>query len=322
MSSNDWADKDFYSTLKLSKNATSDDIKKSYRKLARQYHPDINQSPEGEIKFKEVSEAYDVLSNADNRKKYDMMRQYTSRPSYTTPSDSSYKSPYSNPYASQTNVNFKDYFGTKFDSQKDYGFDQDLFDSYADKMAGGSQRTHSYRGKGQDKNATASISFIESIMGTTLNYTDGNLKNDIKVRIPAGVKDGNKVKAKGEGEDPKINGVEKGDLIISISVRPHSFLTRNGNDVLMDLPISVPEAYFGAKVQVPHYSGKKFSINIPAGTQAGKVFRVKNYGVKDKGDFLLKINIKVPSQSANLDKVMNELQDELAQENLRESITF
>lgn len=295
MASQDWVDKDFYKILGVAKDASDADIKKAYRKLARQHHPDTNAgNAASEKKFKDISEAYSVLSDPDERQQYDAIRAMGSGARFAPGG------------AAGGNGGFEDMFGGLFTGNTGRhagGFNPagggippefaDLFGGFGG--APGFQRTPQ---KGADRTASTSISFAGSIRGTTIGLREPS-GEVIDVRVPAGIKDGQKVRVRGKGQ-PGAAG--NGDLVVSVSVQPHAFYTRDGDNLRIHVPVTFPEAALGADIEVPTIDGDKVKVRVPAGTPSGRTLRVKGKGVKTSkatGDLLVTIDVAVPK---NLNK--------------------
>lgn len=295
MASQDWVDKDFYKILGVAKDASDADIKKAYRKLARQHHPDTNAgNTASEKKFKDISEAYSVLSDPEERQQYDAIRAMGSGARFAPGG------------AAGGNGGFEDMFGGLFTGNTGRhagGFNPssggippefaDLFGGFGG--APGFQRTPQ---KGADRSASTSISFAGSIRGTTIGLREPN-GEVIDVRVPAGIKDGQKVRVRGKGQ-PGAAG--NGDLVVSVSVQPHAFYTRDGDNLRIHVPVTFPEAALGADIEVPTIDGDKVRVRVPAGTPSGRTLRVKGKGVKTSkgtGDLLVTIDVAVPK---NLNK--------------------
>ncbi|MGN8130019.1 DnaJ C-terminal domain-containing protein [Paenarthrobacter sp. 22069] len=295
MASQDWVDKDFYKILGVAKDASDADIKKAYRKLARQHHPDTNAgNTASEKKFKDISEAYSVLSDPEERQQYDAIRAMGSGARFAPGG------------AAGGNGGFEDMFGGLFTGNTGRhagGFNPssggippefaDLFGGFGG--APGFQRTPQ---KGADRSASTSISFAGSIRGTTIGLREPS-GEVIDVRVPAGIKDGQKVRVRGKGQ-PGAAG--NGDLVVSVSVQPHAFYTRDGDNLRIHVPVTFPEAALGADIEVPTIDGDKVRVRVPAGTPSGRTLRVKGKGVKTSkgtGDLLVTIDVAVPK---NLNK--------------------
>lgn len=291
VASQDWFDKDFYKILGVSKDVSQEDLKKTYRKLARKYHPDSNSGDaKAEAKFKEVSEANAVLSDPESRKEYDQMRAMgPGMPRFTSGSQ---------------NGGFEDVFGGMFGggnqraSHQPTGF-EDIFGS----MFGGNfgQSSGGYRGaggpsKGRDLTASTTLDFLTAIKGDTARLQASGGK-PISVRIPPGVADGQKIRLKGKGE-PSQDGGAPGDLILTVTVRKHPVFERDGLNLRLDVPVTFAEATLGATIEVPTLDGDPVKLRIAAGTPSGRVLRVKGRGVttaKGTGDLLAEVVVAVPS---------------------------
>ncbi len=297
MASQDWFDKDFYATLGVGKDASEAEIKKVYRKLARQHHPDSNPgNAAAEAKFKEISEAYSVLSDAEQRKEYDAVRAMGSGARFTAP-------------GSAGAGGFEDVFGGMFGGQPGggrYTFQQGgaEYDDLLGNLFGSGrfgQTSGGYRGfggpsKGRDATATATLDFITATKGDqiTLQASDGK---PITVRIPAGVADGQKIKLRGKGQ-PSPDGGEPGDLILTVNVRKHPVFERDGLNLRVKVPVTFGEAALGATIEVPTLGGDPVKLRVAPGTPSGRVLRVKGRGVETKkgtGDLLAEVQVAVPS---------------------------
>ncbi|MBT2521518.1 DnaJ C-terminal domain-containing protein [Arthrobacter sp. ISL-28] len=297
MASQDWVDKDFYAILGIAKDASDADIKKAYRKLARQHHPDTNSgNSASEKKFKDISEAYSVLSDPDERQQYDAIRAMGGGARFAP-----------HGAGSTANGGFEDLFGGLFTGgggrhsggfSTAGGIPPEFADLFGGGFGGGPAGYQRAPQKGADRTATTSISFAGSIRGTTigLREPDGEV---IDVRVPAGIKDGQKVRVRGKGQyGPAGNG----DLMVTVNVKPHDFYTRDGDNLRIHVPVTFPEAALGADIEVPTIDGDHVRVRVPAGTPSGRTLRVKGRGVKTSkgaGDLLVTIDVAVPK---NLNK--------------------
>lgn len=297
MASQDWVDKDFYAILGIAKDASDADIKKAYRKLARQHHPDTNSgNSASEKKFKDISEAYSVLSDPEERQQYDAIRAMGSGARFAP-----------HGAGSTANGGFEDLFGGLFTGgggrhsggfSTAGGIPPEFADLFGGGFGGGPTGYQRAPQKGADRTATTSISFAGSIRGTTigLREPDGEV---IDVRVPAGIKDGQKVRVRGKGQyGPAGNG----DLMVTVNVKPHDFYTRDGDNLRIHVPVTFPEAALGADIEVPTIDGDHVRVRVPAGTPSGRTLRVKGRGVKTSkgaGDLLVTIDVAVPK---NLNK--------------------
>lgn len=289
MASQDWAGKDFYAILGLAKDASDADIKKAYRKLARKHHPDTNSGDAAaERKFKDISEAYSVLSSAEDRQQYDAIRAMGGGARFA-------------PGSAGGNGGFDDMFGGLFNTAggrgPSAGNPGGLPPEFADLFAGGGfgaqpgfQRAPQ---KGADRTASTSISFAGSIHGTTIGLREPN-GEVIDVRVPAGIKSGQKIRVRGKGQ-PSPAG--NGDLMVAVTVKLHDFYTRDGDNLRIHVPVTFPEAALGADIEVPTVDGDNVKVRVSAGTPSGRTLRVKGRGVKSgkvTGDLLVTIDVAVP----------------------------
>jgi molecular chaperone DnaJ len=303
MASQDWFDKDFYAILGVSKDVTPAELKKVYRKLARKYHPDSNPGDAvSESKFKEISEANSVLSDPEQRKEYDQIRAMGSGARFTAGSGG----------PGGGGGGFEDVFGNMFGGgggggqrpQFRQGGGGGGFDDIFGGMFGGSgfgQTSGGYRGfggpqKGRDMTATTTLDFQTAVVGETISLQASNGK-PMKVRIPAGVHDGQKIRLRGRGE-PSPDGGEAGDMVLTISVRPHPVFELDGSNLRLDVPVTFTEAALGATIEVPTLGGEPVRLRVAPGTPSGRVLRVKGRGVSTKsgtGDLLATVQVAVPS---------------------------
>lgn len=307
MASQDWFDKDFYKVLGVSKDASEAELKKSYRKLARKYHPDSNPGNAGaEAKFKELSEAYTVLSSAEERKEYDAIRAMGGGARFTAPGRGG---------ASGGAGGFDDVFGGMFGGggrggQQQYSYQQGGgFDDILGGMFGGAggggggfgQTSGGYRGfggptKGRDVTASTTLDFVTATRGEqiTLQTSEGR---SITVKVPAGVADGQKIRLRGKGT-PSPDGGTPGDIVLTVTVRKHPVFERDGLNLRVNVPITFVEAALGATIEVPTLEGETVKLKVAPGTPSGRILRVKGRGVKASkgtGDLLAIVQVAVPS---------------------------
>ncbi|MCZ2401855.1 DnaJ domain-containing protein [Paenarthrobacter sp. Z7-10] len=299
MASQDWVDKDFYKILGVSKDASGADIKKAYRKLARKYHPDTNAgNTAAEKTFKDISEAYSVLSSPEDREQYDAIKAMGGGARFSAGGAGG---------AGSSGAGFDDLFGGLFNGQRagagarsrsSQGFDSSgLPPEFADLFGGGGGfgGYQSAPSKGADRTASTSISFGGAIRGTTIGLREPS-GEVIDVRIPAGIKDGQKVRVRGKGQ-PGSAGA--GDLMVTVNVKPHGFFTRDGDNIRIHVPVTFPEAALGADIGVPTLTGEQVKVRVPEGTPSGRTLRVKGRGVstsKSTGDLLVTIDVTVPQK--------------------------
>jgi molecular chaperone DnaJ len=293
MASQDWFDKDFYKVLGVSKDVSAAELKKTYRKLARQYHPDSNPGDaKAEAKFKEISEAHSVLADPEQRKEYDQIRAMGSGARFTSGSNGQ-------------PGGFEDVFGGMFGAgNQRTTFQQGGFEDFLGGMFGGGgygQPTGGYRGyggptRGADLTANTTLDFVTAINGETITLQPSGGKS-IRVKVPAGVSDGQKIRLKGKG-NPSEDGGESGDLVLTIAVRKHPVFERDGLNLRIDVPVTFVEATLGATIEVPTLGGEPVRLRVAAGTPSGRVLRVKGRGVtttKGAGDLLATVHVAVPS---------------------------
>ena len=276
MAAKDLYEKDFYKILGISKSASGDEIKKKYRSLARELHPDKTKGDTAmEEKFKAVSEAYDILSDGKKRAEYDQARDMFERGGMRAP---------------QGGQNFQ---GGDFSDIFGGGNPQDIF---ANLFGGGGRRGPR---KGQDLQTEATITFKEAAFGTTLELrlsADGGPSQTISARVPAGVNDGAKIRVKGKGSRGDAG---PGDLFILLHVKPHAVFSRKGENIALTVPVTFTEAALGGDIKVPTLTGDEVTLRIAPGTSNGRVLRVKGRGITKGatvGDLLVTIEVQVPQR--------------------------
>jgi molecular chaperone DnaJ len=323
MASQDWFDKDFYKVLGVSKDVTPAELKKVYRKLARKYHPDSNPGDAAaEAKFKEISEAHSVLADPEQRKEYDAIRAMGGGARFTAPGGGGQAG------------GFEDVFGGMFGGggrQQSYTFQQGGFDDILGGMFGGQggfgTSSGGFRGyggptRGRDVVASTTIDFLTATKGDTitLQTQDGR---PIKVKIPAGIADGQKIKLRGKGQ-PSPDGGEAGDIVLTVSVRKHPVFERDGLNLRVNVPVTFTEATLGATIEVPTLGGEPVKLRVAPGTPSGRVLRVKGRGVvtpKGTGDLLAEVQVAVPSHlSKEAEEKLNEFAAALPKENPRSDL--
>ena len=261
MAAKDLYEKDYYAILGVDKKADGATIKKKYRQLARELHPDKTKGDKKlEDRFKEVSEAYDILSDDKKRAEYDQAREM-------------FKSGAFRQGANQCSGDFSDLFSGG----------GDIFSQ----IFGGRRSPR----KGADLQASITISFRDSIFGKEVD-----VKPNLTVRIPSGISDGGKVRVKGRGEPGEAG---HGDLYVIVSVVPHPVFSRKGENIHVTVPVTFTEAALGADIPVPTLEGDEVKVRIAPGTQNGKTFRLKGRGVKkgvNAGDLMVSIEVQVPQR--------------------------
>ena len=258
--SRDWLDKNFYATLGVPQNASIEEIKKAYKKLARENHPDLNPGDlEAEKKFKEVSEAHSVLGDERKKQEYDQIRAMGA-----------------SGFGGFTSQGF---------TVDDFG---DIFENLGDIFGFGGRR------KGQTYQTNINISFNEAASGIEVVLP---LEESIKVKVPAGVDNGSVIRLRGRG-GPGAAGAPDGDLLVQVSVEPHKFFKRSNMDLILEVPLLFTEAALGASIKIPTLS-KSVTLKIPSGTPSGKTFKIRGEGItpqgRRSGDLYVKVFIIPPT---------------------------
>jgi DnaJ-class molecular chaperone len=305
------AKKDYYDVLGVSRSASDSEIKSAYRKLARQYHPDVNKEGGSEQKFKEATEAYEVLSDPEKRKMYDQF-------GHAGPSGGfGGGGAQSTGWQGGQTVNFEDFFGGGAGPRAagprggggGSGFMRMSLEEIMEALRGGGgggagtrtrRRPRRAAAKGQDVQHDLQLHFVEAIHGTTktLKIAQGpggaEGSETIDIKIPPGVKDGQKIRVKGKGQTGPGG---QGDLYIVCHVRRHPFFRREGDDIHVDVPISIAESVLGGKVDVPTLDGLT-TVTVPPGTPSGRKLRLRGKGVHgrdgNQGDQYVAIKVVPP----------------------------
>ncbi|HTW94575.1 MAG TPA: J domain-containing protein [Tepidisphaeraceae bacterium] len=316
------AKKDFYDILGVKPSATTDEIRTAYRKLARKYHPDATKNdPKSTERFKEVQEAYDVLSDDTKRKNYDQFGNAAGPAGFGgAGAGAAGADPFEAFRRSAGNGGSRTWQGGPGVSVEDLDleggglggiFDQ-LFGRGRTAGGGASRARQREAPRGADIEHPVTLTFEQAARGTHLPLQinrDGKLET-IDLKIPPGVKDGSRVRIKGRGQ--QTFGGESGDLFIITSVQPHPYFRREGLDVYLDLPISLYESAFGAKVEVPTLDGK-VTLTVPPGTSGGAKLRIKGKGIirgSEQGDQFAVIKVIVPKDLDESDRqLIRKLQD-------------
>ena len=335
MSTKDWLEKDYYKVLGVSSDAKPDEIKKAFRKLARENHPDQNQNnPSAEQRFKDISEANSVLSNPDSRREYDEIREMVANGGFRYGPGAGFPGAggqyaYGNPaggpytYSYSTGGSAEDLFG------QGAGYEDILGGLFGQDGAGfsGARRPSGPR-KGADIEGEVTIGFLEAVKGTTVSMqlvsevactacggagiTSGNppqvcgschgtarvrQAKTMKVRIPASVDDGQTIRIKGKGS-AGLNGGPAGDLLVRVHVTPHPLFGRKGRDLTVSVPVTVDELILGADIEVPTLEGGRVKVRIPECTPNRRTLRVRGKGVTTKagtGDLLVTVEVVMPT---------------------------
>lgn len=275
---------DLYKTLGVAKTATQDDIRKAYRKLAKKLHPDLHPGDkDAEARFKEITAAYHLLSNSDQRARYD--RGEIDASGAERPDHGFYRQ-----YAETDG-------GGRYTSSSGFGDFEDVSDLFSDlfRRHGGARQT--VRAKGRDVRYQLAVDFLDAVNGAKRRITlpDGKA---LDLTIPAGTREGSILRLKGKGGSG-MGGGPPGDALVEIGIKPHAIFRREGNDIIMDLPITVDEAVLGGKVEVPTISGR-VSMSVPKGANSGDVLRLKGQGVKPArgaaGDQRVVLKVMLPEK--------------------------
>jgi curved DNA-binding protein len=282
-----------YDTLGVVRDADADAIKKAYRKLAKKFHPDANPGDKkAEERFKEISRAYDTLSDAEKRRAYDEFGDIALQAGFDANA------------ARRAQADFGQAFRGTHGSDFDFGGGD--MDDLLGRMFGGARGRGGFgrQMRGADVEAELELEFLEAVQGgekkLTLSLSSargGASSETVTVRIPPGVADGGRIRLAGKG-GASPGGGPRGDLYCTIRVRPHAVFRREGRDVLLDVPISVAEAIRGAQIEVPTLDGRA-TVAIPPGTDSGRKLRLRAKGVRDpgggpRGDLYVVVQIKVP----------------------------
>jgi curved DNA-binding protein len=301
--------KDYYSILGVSKTASADEIKKTFRRLARKYHPDMNPGDkQAEARFKEVSEAYEVLSDPEKRQKYDQFGQYWKQAGQGWPGSS----------GSGVGVDVGGFDFSQYGSFDE--FINELLGRFSTGAPGGARRTYSYRtgtggstgfsdyggfgdysgfdnsatGASADREATLTLTWSEAFHGVQKRLNLGN--EIIDVRIPPGAKAGSRIRVRGKGQ-PNPYNQQRGDLYLTVELKPHSFFQFDGDNLVCEVPVTPDEAVLGASIEVPTPDGT-VTVNVPAGIRSGQSLRLRGKGwPRPKGgrsDQLVRIVIATP----------------------------
>jgi DnaJ-class molecular chaperone len=291
---------DYYSTLGVSRSASTEEIQKAYRKLARQYHPDKNpDDANAKKKFQEVQSAFEVLSDPDKRKRYDQFgSDFESAGAGARPGGWRYTTS-SGPQTYPFDVNdLNDLFGggAAAGAEGGGGF-ADLFKQFSRGRGGARARQTAERGN--DLKHELTIPFATAVLGgeaaLTVQRHDGDVEN-IRVKIPAGIDDGKKIRLRGQGE-PGAGGAPAGDILLTIRVSPHPYFRRTGNRLDVRVPVTLAEAAQGATIDVPTPHGT-VSVKVPPNSSSGRKLRIKGQGVKPAnqpaGDLFAEIQIELP----------------------------
>jgi len=324
MASQDWFEKDFYAILGVPADADAAAVKKAYRKLARKMHPDSNPGDTAaELRFKEIGEAYAVLSDPEQRRQYDAIRsmsrggaRFTSGGPGGPGAGGGFEDVFGNLFsgAGGGNVRFTTSTGGggRGGAGGQPGLDDLLAGLFAQQGGAGAPGGRTQPGfppgfpdygapqgprKGSDIAARTTLSFRQAVEGDTVALSGADGKR-VTVRVPAGVKDGQKIRLRGKG-GPGDPGSPDGDLILTVQVEPHPVFGRDGDHLTVELPVTFAEVTLGATVPVPTLSGEPVKVRIAPGTPNGRVLRVKGRGIasgETSGDLLAKVSVVIPQR--------------------------
>jgi curved DNA-binding protein len=300
--------KDYYATLGVDKHATDKEIKQAYRRLARKYHPDVNPGDKAaEARFKEINEAYEVLSDPEKRKRYDELGANWRLYEQAQQSGQGFGAGW--PFGTAWTVDFGDAGGgfrtATADHLRDLFGDEDPFSEFFHTFFGGrsgASRRGPAPSRGRDLEHDIELSLEDAFHGVAKRLTvrAGGAARSVEVRIPAGVQDGSRVRVAGEGE-PGRGGAAAGDLYLRVHIRPHPIFERKGDDLHVKVPVPVTTAVLGGEVEVPTLTGP-VRMKVPPVTQNGQVLRLRGHGMPvvgragARGDLYAVVDIQMPTR--------------------------
>ncbi len=302
---------DLYSILGVNKNASESEIKSAYRKLARKYHPDLNKDDKNAAeKFKEVSNAYDILGNEEKRKKYDNNEiDAEGKPTgfgagFDAGGSGTYGFGGGNPFGG----GFRGAGG--FGGAQGFDFSSIFGDDIFSQFSAGAQGGGKYGArKGQDISYNMRVDFLDAARGAEKKVNIGG--KEVNVKIPAGMQNGQTLRLKGMGNSG-LNGGENGDVLITVNIAEHPYFKSDKLDILLNLPISIKEAISGAKITVPTINGK-VAVKVPPFSSSGEKLRLKGQGIKTKsaqGDQIVTLQIMLPKdKSTELEKLSQNIEN-------------
>lgn len=308
---------DLYEVLGVTRGASQDEIKKAYRKLASKLHPDKNPgNKRAEDRFKEVNRAHQVLGDAKKRALYDEFGEEALREGFSPQAARAYRR------ARSSRVPFRRAQGIGSDVFSNEGFGGGLGDLFGELFKSRDRGRHAAR-QGADVTSEVIVDFASAIQGAELKLRLQEGGEPVTVRVPPGAEDGDRVRISGHGAPGSLGG-PPGDLILTIRVLSHPHFKREGLDLTLDLPVSVGEAYHGAKVKVPTPSGQ-VTLTVPERAQSGKIVRLKGKGVKRQekvGDLYVRFLVMLPDEdSAEVKRAIETLERAMPPD-VRSSIRF
>ncbi len=306
--------KDYYKTLGVSKDATADEIKKAYRKLAMKYHPDRNpDNKQAEEKFKEITEAHEVISDPEKRKKYDTLGSNWKQYQNAGNAGNRY-SPFGGAQQGGS-YNFKGDFGDLFGSTGGFSdFFESFFGTRFKQSGGGSSSPFNRASKGADYEAKLNITLEETYNGADRKITVGG--TTLKLKIEPGIRDGKKLRIKNHGA-PGRNGGSNGDLYLNVHVIDHPFYEIEGDDLIYNLDVDLFTAVLGGKTTIKTLDGRKLSLEIPKESDNGKLLKLKKLGmprngdVNNRGDLYVRLIVQLPKKLSKEEKKLFEKLAEL-----------
>lgn len=285
--------KDYYATLGVAKSASEAEIKKAYRKLAREFHPDVNPGNKAaEARFKEINEANEVLGNAETRRKYDDLgsnwRNYDQAGDQQSAQHARRRS------RTVTQEEVSEMFGGG-------GSFSDFFTTFFGGQEYGARQARPRRGRDAEQLLNLTLEEAFSGAGRHLSIERNGKPHTVEVRIPAGIKEGSRVKVRGEGE-PGGGEMPAGDLYLVVRLLPHNKFERRGQDLHTRVGVPVTTAVLGGEISVPTLSGSSLKLRVPELTPAGRTFRLRGHGMPDtkspevRGDLFVAVDIQIPAQ--------------------------
>lgn len=300
---------DPYSILGVSKSASADELKSAYRKLAKKLHPDVNPGRKDvEQKFKEVTAAYDLLSDKEKRARYDRGEIDAQGQEKGFGGGNGGGDPFRGAYRRGRPGAGA---GTGPDPFSQFGGQEGFEDIFAEFMGGGRRRRGAHAQRGADANYSIRVSFVDACNGCKMRVTLNSGKT-IDISIPPASEEGQKLRLRGQGEEGTDGS---GDAIIEIHVEAHPYFTRKDNDILLEAPVSLPEAVLGASITVPTLGGS-VAVKVPKGSNTGTTLRLKGKGVPNgkgsSGDMMVKLKVMLPDTASD---DLNELAEKIAKKN-------